>query len=79
MVLCLLNYSPESERRINAGGERLRIWLGRTGVFQVIERNRMEEIMNEVLGGSAGNALEIAEAMRYLGTGHARAKLVVDI
>ena len=43
-----LDANGVEETEAKAITERLRIYLGRTGVFEVIERNQMESIMTEM-------------------------------
>ncbi len=43
-----LDFNNVDEGEARAITERLRIWLSRTGAFEVIERNKMESIMSEV-------------------------------
>ncbi len=49
-----------------AVSERLRTWLGRTGVFQVIERNQMDTIMEE-LGFQYSGACNTDECVVQVG------------
>lgn len=59
-----VNNVDEGEAR--AVSERLRIWLGRTGVFQVIERNQMDTIMEE-LGFQYSGACNTDECIVQVG------------
>ena len=59
-----VNNVDEGEAR--AISERLRIWLGRTGVFQVIERNQMDTIMEE-LGFQYSGACNTDECIVQVG------------
>lgn len=43
-----LDYNNVTQEESKTISERLRIWLGRQPIFQVIERNKMESIMEEV-------------------------------
>ncbi|MFC1529805.1 CsgG/HfaB family protein [Gemmatimonadota bacterium] len=59
-----VNNVDEGEAR--AVSERLRTWLGRTGVFQVIERNQMDDIMEE-LGFQYSGACNTDECVVQVG------------
>ena len=67
------NGVTESEAR--AISERLRIWLGRTGVFEVIERNQMESIMNEI-GFQVSGACDTDECVVQIGQVLGASKMV---
>jgi|GEM_PF-4867981 len=54
----------DSEARAITG--RLRIWLGRTGTFEVIERNQMENIMEE-MGFQFSGACDTDECVVQVG------------
>ncbi|MFC1529301.1 PEGA domain-containing protein [Gemmatimonadota bacterium] len=67
------NGVEDSEAR--AISERLRTWLGRTGAFQVIERNRMVEIMEE-MGFQASGACNTDECVVQVGQVLGASKMV---
>lgn len=55
--------------------DRLRIWLGRTGTFEVIERNQMETIMEE-MGFQASGACNTNECVVQVGQVLGASKMV---
>ncbi len=63
------------ESEAKAITERFRTYLGRTGVFQVIERNRMEEIMVE-MGFQASGACNTDECVVQVGQVLGASKMV---
>jgi len=67
------NGVEDSEAR--AITERFRTYLGRTGMFQVIERNRMEEIMTE-MGFQASGACNTDECVVQVGQVLGASKMV---
>ncbi len=63
----------DTEARTITG--RLRIWLGRTGVFEVIERNQMENIMEE-MGFQFSGACDTDECVVQVGRVLGASKMV---
>ncbi len=63
------------ETEAKAITERLRIYLGRTGIFEVIERNQMESIMTE-MGFQASGACNTDECVVQVGQVLGASKMV---
>jgi len=70
-----LDANGVEEPEARAISERLRIWLGRTGVFEVIERNQMESIMNEI-GFQVSGACDTDECVVQIGQVLGASKMV---
>ena len=70
-----LDANGVSDAEARAISERLRIWLGRTGVFEVIERNQMESIMNEI-GFQVSGACDTDECVVQIGQVLGASKMV---
>ncbi|MFC1628845.1 PEGA domain-containing protein [Gemmatimonadota bacterium] len=70
-----LDANGVEDTEARAISERLRIWLGRTGVFEVIERNQMESIMNEI-GFQVSGACDTDECVVQIGQVLGASKMV---
>lgn len=70
-----LDANGVADAEASAISERLRIWLGRTGVFEVIERNQMESIMTE-MGFQESGACNTDECVVQVGQVLGASKMV---
>ncbi len=70
-----LDANGVDEGEARAITERLRIYLGRTGIFEVIERNQMESIMTE-MGFQASGACNTDECVVQVGQVLGASKMV---
>ena len=70
-----LDANGVEETEAKAITERLRIYLGRTGIFEVIERNQMESIMTE-MGFQASGACNTDECVVQVGQVLGASKMV---
>ncbi len=70
-----LDANGVEDAEARAISERLRIWLGRTGIFEVIERNQMESIMNEI-GFQVSGACDTDECVVQIGQVLGASKMV---